>query len=89
LVTHLTRRSWKLCHYYHYGDAPAPKKSTAPNWNQQQQAAARTRITQAIADLLNQNNLPSGITTRRNAIVQYGIRQSTLPSIKTCGTPSF
>ncbi|CAA9344203.1 hypothetical protein AVDCRST_MAG94-2453 [uncultured Leptolyngbya sp.] len=49
-------RSIETSHYYHYGDQPEPKRSTAPHWNQQQQAAARTRITQAIADLLNNSN---------------------------------
>ena len=82
-------RSIETSHYYHYGDAPEPKRSTAPNWNQQQQAAARTRITQAIADLLNQNNLPSGITARRNAIVPYGISQSTLTKHKDLWHPQF
>ena len=82
-------RSIAASHYYHYGDAPEPKKSTTPNWNQQQQAAARTRITQAIADLLNQNKLPSGITARRNAITQYGISQSTLTKHKDLWHPQF
>jgi hypothetical protein len=82
-------RSIETSHYYHYGDAPEPKKSTAPNWNQQQQAAARTRITQAIADLLNHSDLPSGITARRNAIVHMALARALSPSIKTCGIPSF
>ncbi|XGW00813.1 MAG: hypothetical protein ACAF41_34510 (plasmid) [Leptolyngbya sp. BL-A-14] len=82
-------RSIEASHYYHYGDDPEPKKSTAPNWNQQQQAAARTRITQALADLLNHHNLPSGITARRNAIVQYGISQSTLTKHKDLWHPQF
>ena len=82
-------RSIAASHYYHYGDAPEPQKSTAPNWNQQQQAAARTRITQAIADLLNQNKLPSGVTARRNAITQYGISQSTLTKHKDLWHPQF
>lgn len=75
--------------YYHYGDPPAPQQSNAPGWNQQQQAAARARITQAIADLLNQSNLPSGITARRNAIVQYGISHSTLTKHKDLWHPHF
>ncbi|MBD2073056.1 hypothetical protein H6F86_03965 [Phormidium sp. FACHB-592] len=82
-------RSIETSHYYHYGDAPEPKRSTAPNWNQQQQAAARTRITQAISDLLNHNNLPSDITARRNAIVPYGISQSTLTKHKDLWHPQF
>jgi len=47
------------------------------------------RITQAIADLLNQSNLPSGITARRNAIVQYGISHSTLTKHKDLWHPHF
>lgn len=82
-------RSIAASHYYHYGDQPEPKRSTTPNWNQQQQAAARSRITQAIADLLNNNNLPSGITARRNAIIQYGISQSTLTKHTDLWHPQF
>jgi len=82
-------RSIEASHYYHYGDDPEPKKRTAPHWNQQQQAAARARITQAIADMLNHNTLPSGITARRNAIVQYGISQSTLTKHKDLWHPQF
>jgi hypothetical protein len=82
-------RSIEASHYYHYGDDPEPKRSTAPHWNQQQQAAARARITQAIADLLNHNKLPSGITARRNAIVPYGVSQSTLTKHKELWHPQF
>ena len=82
-------KSVEASHYYHYGDQPEPKKSNAPGWNQQQQAAARTRITQAIADLLNQSNLPSGITARRNAIIPYGISHSTLTKHKDLWHPQF
>ncbi len=82
-------KSIEASHYYHYGDPPEPKKSATPNWNQQQQEAARTRITLAIADLLNQNNLPCGITARRNAIIQYGISHSTLTKHKDLWHPQF
>jgi hypothetical protein len=45
---------------------------------QQQQAEARARIQQAIADLLEKEALPSGITERFDALVTYGLSGATL-----------
>jgi hypothetical protein len=77
---------WALCiensHYFHFGisksqntpENPDPDAATAvPSWNQRQSEAARERIRVAIADLLNQNSLPSNATARFQALTQYGI----------------
>ncbi|MEP0873251.1 bacteriocin immunity protein [Trichocoleus desertorum AS-A10] len=47
-------------------------------WNQQQRERARERIRSAIADLLNQSQLPSNTTARFKALTEYGIGGSTL-----------
>jgi hypothetical protein len=63
------------------GSKGQPSESTAPtslSWNQQQSEAARERIRQAIADLLDKNSLPPTATARFQALVQYGIGGSTL-----------
>jgi hypothetical protein len=67
---------WVCCieksHYFRYGDTKGKFKSKLesteiepaikglPTWNQQQSTAARERIRQAIADLLEINALPIG-----------------------------
>ncbi|WP_146141298.1 hypothetical protein [Stenomitos frigidus] len=72
-------------HYFHYGTdkppvalSPDQPDEQAPNWNQQQEAAARDRIQQAIANLLEQAALPTGITKRFDALVTYGLSGTTL-----------
>ncbi len=46
--------------------------------NQQQQAEARARIQQAVANLLEKEALPSGITERFDALIPYGLSGATL-----------
>ena len=72
-------------HYFHYGTDKRPVALSSdqpddqgPSWNQQQEAAARGRIQQAIANLLEQAALPSGITERFDALVTYGLSGTTL-----------
>jgi polyhydroxyalkanoate synthesis regulator phasin len=71
--------------YFHYGTDKRPAElnpdlpdASEPSWNQQQQAEARARIQQAIADLLEKAALPSGITERFDALVTYGLSGATL-----------
>ena len=47
-------------------------------WNEKQRQNARDKIRSAIADLLNQNSLPSIATARFNALLEYGLGGSTL-----------
>ncbi|GEM_PF-1239455 len=72
-------------HYFHYGTdkrpvalSPNQTEKQTPSWNQQQEAAARNRIQQAIANLLEQAALPSGITERFDALVTYRLSGATL-----------
>jgi len=85
-------RSVERCQrYYPYGYSDGfVGKSEArdePSWNERQAQSARERITAAIADLLNQEKLPAGITERRKAIAAYGISQSTLSKYKDLWHP--
>jgi len=71
--------------YFHYGTdkrpvalSPDQPDKQTPSWNQQQEAAARDRIQQAIADRLGQAALPSGITERFDALVTYRLSGATL-----------
>ena len=75
--------------YFHYGtDKPlvtlSPEQvaeqaaERAPNHNQRQETGARVRIQQAIADLLEKEVLPAGITERFDALVRYRISGETL-----------
>ena len=50
----------------------------APTWNQQQTEGARNRIRHAIANLLEQEILPTNATARFRALVSYGIGGGTL-----------
>ncbi len=85
-------QDWMLAieqsHYFHYGTdkRPVDPGELSPNqpdasetsWNQQQQAEARARIQQAIADLLEKEALPAGITERFDALLPYGLSGATL-----------
>lgn len=75
---------WAQCveasHYFPFGQSKqAPteiitaKAEEALTWNQQRSQAARERIRQAIADLLNKNTLPANATARFHALIGYGI----------------
>ncbi|KAM3089844.1 hypothetical protein ACKFKG_32135 [Phormidesmis sp. 146-35] len=75
---------WAQCveasHYFPFGQSKqAPTElitATAEEvltWNQQRSQAARERIRQAIADLLNKSILPVNATARFHALTSYGI----------------
>lgn len=70
-------------HYFPYGTGkpqtePIPDTNPEPTWNQHQQTQARDRIRLAVAQLLEKETLPSGITERFDALVDCGISGSTL-----------
>ncbi len=82
-------QDWRLAieqsRYFHYGTDKRPSElspdvpdESEPNWNQQQQAEARARLQQAVADLLEKAALPSGITERFDALLPYGLSGATL-----------
>jgi hypothetical protein len=58
-------------------------------WNQKQLESARERIWNAIADLLNQNALPSQVTERFNRLTAYGIGGSSLYRHKDLWHPDY
>jgi hypothetical protein len=80
---------WARCiensHYFHFGDQakkdkPQPQDpelkeaiDQAPSSNQRRSAATRDRIRRAIADLLEQGNLPAKPTARFQSLLKYGI----------------
>jgi len=71
--------------YFHYGlGKPQPDleklldSQTLDGWNHQQQQSARERIQQAVASLLDQETLPSGIAERFKALTSHGISGATL-----------
>ena len=76
---------WAQCveasHYFPFGQSKAlptalvtaKAETETLTWNQQRSQAARDRIRQAIADLLNNGNLPSHATARFQALTRYGI----------------
>ena len=91
---------WARCiegsRYFHYGDGNGKYKSKAevskpeqPSWNQRQSQAARERIQQAIADLLNKNTLPSGATARFHTLIQYNIGGASLYRHRDLWHPSY
>ncbi|SRR5579883_547688 len=72
-------------HYFHYGKRKliaevisSPAQGDEPGWNHHQQEQARERIRQAVADLLERESLPAGITERFDALVGYSISGATL-----------
>lgn len=75
---------WAQCveasHYFPFGRTKAlptelvnAKEEASLTWNQQRSQAARDRIRQAIAALLNHGSLPSNATARFHALTRYGI----------------
>ena len=68
-------------HYFPFGQTKvlptelvtAREAAESLTWNQQRSQAARDRIRQAIADLLNNSNLPSHATARFQVLTRYGI----------------
>lgn len=88
--------------YFHFGDRstssqiasaqPSSNSSQDANsltWNQRQAQAARERICQAIAHLLDQNALPAGATARFRALTQQGIGGSSLYRHRDLWHPCF
>ena len=91
---------WARCiegsRYFHYGDGNGKYKSKAEvsqpeqlSWNQRQSQAARDRIRQAIADLLNHDTLPSSATARWQTLTQYGIGGASLYSHRDLWHPNY
>ena len=75
---------WAQCveasHYFPFGQSKQAPAEIIPataeealTWNQQRSQAARERIRQAIADLLNKGTLPTNATARFHALTSYGI----------------
>lgn len=79
---------WARCaenssHYYPYGGArkklqAETSEPTYTTWNQWQERRAREKICFAIADQLNQESWPMGITERFNILTGYGVSGETL-----------
>jgi hypothetical protein len=94
---------WARCveasYYFHYGDANGKYKaqiknhdrhiSELPDWNQQQSESARSKIRNAIADLLNKESLPSKATERFKKLLQYHIGGGSLYRHKDLWHPQF
>jgi hypothetical protein len=70
--------------YYPFGSKKRLKEelkvieSGELTWNQRQAQAARDRIREAIADMVNQGILPPGVTARFKALKRYGIGSDAL-----------
>ncbi|MBD1996224.1 hypothetical protein H6G00_06270 [Leptolyngbya sp. FACHB-541] len=77
-------RSIEGSHYFHYGygklnkakEAPAAKEQ--PSWNEIQQTEAREKIKNAVISLQSSGALPTGITARFEALIDFGISGATL-----------
>jgi hypothetical protein len=96
-ITHRAAE-WARCveesHYFPYGTKATsqPKDNeTIPalSYNQQRAEDARTRIKEAIADLLNRSALPSKATERFRGLLNYGIGGGSLYRHKDLWHPSF
>jgi hypothetical protein len=59
------------------------------SWNQKQSQAARDRICQAIADLLDNNRLPSAATERFQVLLTYGIGGASLYRHRDLWHPNY
>ncbi len=84
--------------YYPYStrkQAKSPQATQADNtkppstWHHDQQASARERICQAIAQLLETNTLPALPTARFHALVKHGIGGGTLYKYKDLWHPEY
>lgn len=86
-------KDWVRCieasHYFPYGADKLPTGKAGPSWNEQQQAAARERITQAVAQLQSTNNWPDGITERFDRLTTHRISGSSLYKHKDLWHPRF
>lgn len=86
-------RSVESSHYYPYGspkgiNSKQPNQTHQPTWNEQQQQTARDRIEQAIIYLVENQQLPEGITARFEALVKQGISGTTLYKYKELWHPN-
>ncbi|MEM9803840.1 MAG: hypothetical protein AAF959_01055 [Cyanobacteria bacterium P01_D01_bin.56] len=66
---------WARCvensHYFHYGIKKKPQSAPVEvNWHQQKALASRSKVTAAIAELLEQGKLPSSATARAKILVE-------------------
>ena len=87
--------------YFHFGDqskkqqpkAQDPELTAAidqsPSWNQRQSAATRDRIRVAIAELLEQNNLPIKATARFQVLLKFGIGGASLYRHRNLWHPNY
>lgn len=87
-------RSVENSHYYPYGTPKVsnnkqPDQNDQISWNDQQKATAQERITQAVAHLLSQQQLPTGITARFKTLVQQGLSGTTLYKYKNLWHPQY
>jgi hypothetical protein len=86
---------WARCveesHYFPYGTKATPqtKDDKTITYNQQRSEDARTRIKDAIADLLNRSALPIRATERFKSLLNYGIGGGSLYRHKDLWHPSF
>jgi hypothetical protein len=99
-ITHRAAE-WARCveesRYFPYGTKTLSQESntkdskTAPaiNYNQQRAEEARTRIKEAIADLLNRSALPIRATERFKQLLNYGIGGGSLYRHKDLWHPTF
>jgi hypothetical protein len=96
-ITHRAAE-WARCveesHYFPYGTKATsqPKDNETiltPSYNQQRAEDARTRIKEAIADLLNRSALPSKATERFKSLLNYAIGGGSLYRHKDLWHPTF
>ncbi len=87
-------RSAEQSHYFPYGSKEIktrskPIEDIQPTWNQQRLEGTRDKIRNAIADLLNQSNLPSSPTERFKILTTYGLGGGSLYRHKDLWHPEF
>jgi hypothetical protein len=96
-------QEWARCveasHYFPYGRSHGKYQSkteisvsshvSSVSWNQKQSEATREKIRQAIADLLETNSLPVGITARFQALTRYGIGGGSLYRHRDLWHPNY
>lgn len=93
-------RAIEVSRYYHY-DPSKSKRSRSPlehpsdeesinlpTLNERRSIAAKQRIHDAIADLLNKGTLPAQPTARKRAIIAYGVSPQTLDKYRDLWHPN-
>ncbi|GAB4380957.1 MAG: hypothetical protein Kow00121_38350 [Elainellaceae cyanobacterium] len=68
---------------------PGSGSATTPSWNQRQSLATREKIRLAIANLLETNSLPVGVTDRFRLLTRCGIGGSSLYRHRDLWHPEF